>query len=66
MLEANFLTMLLKPNYEKPVDTAQDIIDKGLTVIYLPSTKSKLEAEKNSPLKITRDIAERTIITQVI
>ena len=34
MLKANFLTMLLmKPNYEKPIDTAQDILDSGSTVI---------------------------------
>ena len=24
ILECNFLTILIKPNYEKPVDTAQD------------------------------------------
>ena len=36
MLEANYLTMLVKPYYEKPVDTAQDVIDKGLTVIAYP------------------------------
>ena len=66
MLEANFLTMLLKPNYEKPVDTARDILDRGLTIILPPFTNSKLEMEKNSPLKIIRDLAERTIVPEVI
>ena len=33
MLEANYLTILLKPSYEKPIDTAEDVVDKNLTVI---------------------------------
>ena len=47
MLEANYLTILLKPSYEKFVDTPEDIIDKNLTVIYIPGTKSILEMMKN-------------------
>ena len=33
---ANFRTMLLMPQYEKPVDSAQDILDRGMIpfVIY--------------------------------
>ena len=33
MLESNYLTMLLKPTYGKPVDSKQDIIDRGLNLI---------------------------------
>ena len=33
MLESNYLTMLLKPTYGKPVDSKQDILDRGLNVI---------------------------------
>ena len=66
MFEANYLTILLKPNYEKPVDTAQDILDRGLTVLYPPGYSSLLEADKIDPLKIMRDLAERTIIAEVI
>ena len=66
MFEANYLTILLKPNYEKPVDTAQDILDRGLTIIKAPFRKSALDADKISRLKITRDLAERTIIPEVI
>ena len=62
MLEANYLTMLMKPNYEKPVNTAQDVIDRGLTVITSPGTESIVEIWKNSPSKITRTLAERTIV----
>ena len=40
MLEANFLTILLKPNYEKFVDTAKDVLDMGLTVVVYPGAES--------------------------
>ena len=32
MHEANFLT-ILKPNYEKPNDTAGDVLDRDLTLL---------------------------------
>ena len=66
MFEANFLTILLKPTYEKPIDTAQDILDRGLTIIYSYGTESALEIKKNSHSNITRKLAERTIVTKVI
>ena len=66
MLEANYLTILLAPNYEKAIDTAQDILDRGLEVIYPPWSESSVEAFKNSPAKIDRDLAERTIVAKVI
>ena len=66
MLEANFLTILLKPVYENPIDTAQDILDRGLTVIYSPGTESIKEMLMNSPYYITRTLAERTIVPKVI
>ena len=66
MLEANYLTMLMKPVYEMPVDTPQDIIDRGLTVLSAPGTESMVENLKNSPSKITRTLAEKTFVTEVI
>ena len=65
ILEANYLTMLLKPSYEKPVDTAQDILDRHLTILSAPGTDSLVENLKNSPYKITRAMAERTFVTEV-
>ena len=66
MFEAKYLTILLNPSYEKPVDTAQDIIDKGLTVILLPGSESLVEIYKNSPSAVTRELAERTVVPEVI
>ena len=61
-----FLESLLKPNYEKPVDTAQDILDRGLKVIYIPGAESKVEMMKKSPFPLTRRLAERTDVAKVI
>ena len=66
MLEANYLNILLKPNYEKAIDSAEDILARGLSVIYPPGYKSTVEIMKNSPSKITRQLAERTIVPKVI
>ena len=66
MFEANFLSILLKPSYEKAVDTAQDVLDRGLTVILPPGTESGVEILKNSPSIITRTLAERSVVPKVI
>ena len=66
MFESNYFTMLMKISYEKPVDSAQDILDRGLRVIYPEGAESTLEIEKNSPSYITRTLAERTIVAKVI
>ena len=66
MFESTFFSMLIKPVYETPINTAQDVLDRGLPVIYTPGTESKVEIEKNSPSSITRQLAERTIVPKVI
>ena len=65
ILKCNFLTMLIKPNYEKPVDTAEDILDRGLSVIKFPGAEATVEALKNSPLPLTRGLAEMSIVPKV-
>ena len=66
MFESTFFSMLMKPVYETPINTAQDVLDRGLPVIYTPGAESKVEIEKNSPSSITRQLAERTIVPKVI
>ena len=66
MLECNYLTILLKPNYEKAIDTAQDVLDRGLTVIGTPGTESGVEILKNSPSAVNRALAKRTVVPKVI
>ena len=67
MLECNYLTMLMKPNFEKPVDTPQDIINMNLTVIDDPGNEREVERLKNfNGSKIIRELAKRTIVPKVI
>ena len=66
MLESNYLTMLLKPTYEKPVDTAQDILDRGLRIVRSSISAGIIEDLKNSPFAITRELAKRTDVARVM
>ena len=64
--ECNILDILLQTNYEKAVDTAQDVLDRRLTVISYPGAESKVEMLKNAPSATTRQLAERTVVPKVI
>ena len=64
--ECNLLDILLKTNYEKPVDSAQDVLDRGLTIIRYPGSKAIVEDMKKSHSSITRTLAERSIVAKVI
>ena len=64
--DSSFLDILLKKYYEDPVDSAQDVLDRGLTVIYPPGSESVVEIYKNSHSKIIRGLAERTIVPKVM
>ena len=65
ILECNYLTVLLKPVYEKPVDTAEDIIERGLTIIQIPTAGGLVEAAKKSPFELSRKRAELSYIPTV-
>ena len=66
MLESNYFTMLMKPYYEKPLDTAENVRDRGLSVIYPPGAESIKRILMNSPFPVTRDLAERTTVAEVL
>ena len=65
MLESNYLTILLTPTYEKPVDTPEDIIERGLTILYNPGSEGIRNAMLNSDNKLDRDLAAQTYVTKV-
>ena len=65
ILECNYLTVLVKPVYEKPIDTAEDIIERGITIIDFPGRKSMVNMLKKSPFQITRALAESTYVSKV-
>ena len=66
MLECNYLEMLVKPNYEKPVDTAQDILERGLTILWPPGYEyyKEILIEQNNS-QVFRDLAERVSVSKV-
>ena len=65
ILECNYLTVLVKPVYDKPIETAEDIIERGVKIIDFPGTESIVEALKKSPFLLTRKLAENTYVTKV-
>ena len=46
--ESLILDVIMKKYYEDPVDTAQDVIDRNLSVISTPGTESRVEILKKS------------------
>ena len=64
--ECRFLETLIKPDYEKPVDTAQDILDRDLTILYRPFTSTFVDIMKKSDSAVTRELAERIIVPKVL
>ena len=58
---ANFKVMLLKPVLEAPIDTVQEIVDKGLTPIVVDGGQYWIEFLENSPNPLYQQLAEYTI-----
>ena len=66
ILECNYLTTLLNPVYEKPIDTAEDIIERGITILRGPGQESVVAISKKSPFALTRQLAENSYVTEVV
>ena len=65
-LECNFLNILLKPNYEKPMDTAEDVLDRGVTVLWYPYYDYYKEmALKQNESMIVKKLAEKVYVSKV-
>ena len=64
-LTSNYLAVLIKPSYDRPVETAEDVIARNLTIIDMPGRKSMVEAYKKSSFPIVRELAERTHVAKV-
>ena len=58
---ANFLTMLIKPVLEKPIDSVQTIVDRGMVPITLDGGQYYIEFLKSSANPIYRQLAEIAI-----
>ena len=65
ILECNILATLLKPYYEKRIDTAEDIIERDISILVGPGSESLVEALRKSPFPLTRAIAENNYVCEV-
>ena len=66
MLECNYLEILIKPNYEKPVDSAKDVLDRGFTILWSPGYEiwREILLEQNYS-QVTKNLAKNTFIAKV-
>ena len=63
-LLSNYLSVLLRPSYEKPVDTTKDLIERGITPFTPPGTEYLIEELASSPDPYYREVAKRLHITK--
>ena len=66
ILECNILATLLKPVYEDPIDSAEDIIERGITILRGVGQESIVEILKKSPFLLTQKMAENTYVPKVV
>ena len=59
---ANFLGMLIKPMKDKPIDTAQDVLDKGMIPITPWAGEYYVDLLKNSPNPVYQQLAKRVVV----
>ena len=65
MLTCNYLTVLVKPTYDKPFDTSEEVIAAGLTIIGIPGTEANVKIMEVSDSHILRAIAAQTYTPKV-
>ena len=63
-LLSNYLTVLLRPSYEKPVDTSNDLLDRDITPFIHPSGGFFKQALANNPDPNIQEISRRLIVTK--
>ena len=58
--------MLLKPTYEKPIDSLEDVVERGLKIIDTPGTQDKVANLKQSLSQLIRIAAtEHWVVAEV-
>ena len=51
-LECNFLTLLMKPSWDKPIRTISDLLERNFSQILWPETDYFIDVMENSPVEI--------------
>ena len=60
-LLCNYLTVLLTPSYEEPVETAKDLIKRDITPILWPGAEIWIQFFAASPDPIYQEISQRFV-----
>ena len=63
-LLSNYLTVLLRPSYEEPVDTAADVVKRNIIPFLLPGGGIYIQLFAASPDRIYREISQRLVIAK--
>ena len=63
-LLSNYLTVLLRPSYEEPVDTASDLIRRDITPFYIPGGELFRQAFAASSDPKFQEISRRLVIAK--
>ena len=63
-LLSNYLSVLLKPSYEKPVDTPKDLIERDITPFFGPGREIYRQFFENSPDPNIQEISRRLYIAK--
>ena len=50
-LTSNFLTILLKPSFEKPIRTISDLLERDMGLILWPGMESYINDMRDSPVE---------------
>ena len=63
-LLSNYLTVLLRPRYEEPVETAADLIKRDITPFYQPGGEIYRQIFAASPDPVHQEISRRLVIAK--
>ena len=66
ILECNYLTVLIRPNYERFVDTVSDIIEMNPTTLWPPGSEGLVQSFRDSPSSLSKQLADRAYVAKVI
>ena len=56
-LTSNFLTILLKPSFEEPIRTIEDMLERDIGLILWARMEYYVDAMKNSPVELYQKVS---------
>ena len=63
-LLSNYLTVLLRPSFEEPVETAADLLKRDITPFYAPGGEMFKQIFASSPDPVYRELSKKLVIAK--